>query len=210
MNNKDFRKLKINECWHVAVNRMIEDDYLEDILIFNGINQKTKEVVDVYFTDENIGYTLYYSKDKIENGIWNRDIFDRIPDVEKSDKNLEVINRDLEKILNPDAKDLVSLKIHAGWTICKNSLLNNLEKFTDFEQILFITKNKFFINVHFDKNNPKPYYFCCGKNKYNFEGINYVSNDYVKKKEFQLNDLNEVIELIELFMINPEENIDKK
>ncbi len=195
---------KIEEGWIIILNILTPADYFEDTWLFEATNLLKGEHIIIYYTNDEIGYSLYYSKLQRKDGQWNSTNENNENVESMSSNDISSILTKVQSILNPTRKEIALLKI-SGWSISTNNLLDAIDEYSDSEFLFFATKDKFFIDVSFVKNNDTPYKICLGRNKHKLSGINYSVHHPVELKNIELATLNEVIDLIENYTLLTEE-----
>ncbi len=209
---KEFaQEFRVEEGWGIMINVLTPPHYTEGKWIFYAVNLSKGKSIDVYYESADLGYTLYFTTFGRRNGQWDfldesNSYFDSL-----THKEMDVITRKVQKLLNPTEKRLPLLKVSENWLISINNLVDSFDEYNNFDFLFFAIKREhnFFIDINFVKDNNTPYKICLGKNKHKFKSLTYSVYDPIELKSIELSTLSEVIDLIENYMLLTEEYFEK-
>lgn len=204
MNQKEYLiALQLEQGWQIDISSCNSFPIFDNTLVFSAINKIIGKELYVEFENEEIGYTLnevlIYRENFNFNFNENSKIYNTISSSLELDKIIEIVN----KKTNPNNLDLVSLRIYGGWKILLNRLYNLPQNYSEREFLFLATKNKFLIEIIFNKETG--YIVNTGKlNNNNHNNFIDYQNIELLNGNFSFNSLEDLIVFMEDFFIKPE------
>jgi hypothetical protein len=195
--------LQMDDGWVITVNAFSCFPIFANTIVFNATNLNTGKELTIEFENEEKGYVLSESLIRRKQGDFSFGNDDNIYR-EVNDQTESNLLPKLRFLLNPKNKSLCRLKIYGGWLICRNNLLLYAEDYEEIDFVFFATKNKYFIDVSYIKNDINPFKICIGMDKHNFQGVRLQVNNLELSKELELESIAKVISFIEEYIKNPE------